>query len=334
MSSRSRRSETALVSTLRHRRPCRDDDEVQLAAVDDLVSAVAVSFQAAANRALAAGVLQGYRVTDEALPVLRGRLREADQLRGRLGLAVPLEIRYDDYTVDIPENQLLLAAALRLVRVPALPGPTHTGLRWQVALLSDISLLVHGQRLPATRDDRLTRRYQPALRLARLVLAGHSIEQPAGPVVASGFLFDLNKVFEDWLTTALRAALAPYGGFLRAQPPVHLDIDRQVDMKPDMVWERAGRPIAVIDAKYKRLRPAEYPHPDLYQMLAYCTALGLPAGHLVYAKGEAAPTHHVIRRSGVRITVWAVDLSSPVPELLEQANAVASAIAADAGTNK
>jgi 5-methylcytosine-specific restriction enzyme subunit McrC len=307
---------------------------VQLAAADDLVAAVAVSFQAAANRALAAGVLQGYRITDEALPVLRGRLREADQLRGRLGLAVPLEVRYDDYTVDIPENQLLLAAALRLLRVPALPGPTHTGLRRQVALLSDVSLLVHGQRLPATRDDRLTRRYQPALRLARLVLAGRSIEQPAGPVVASGFLFDLNKVFEDWLTTALRAALAPYGGFLRAQRPVHLDIDRQVDMKPDMVWERAGRPIAVLDAKYKRLRPAEYPHPDLYQMLAYCTALGLPAGHLVYAKGEAAPTRHVIRRSGVRITVWAVDLSSPVPELLEQANAVASAIAADAGTNE
>lgn len=312
----------------------RDDDVVQLAAADDLVSAVAVAFQAAANRALAAGVLQGYRVTDEALPVLRGRLREADQLRGRLGLAVPLEVRYDDYTVDIPENQLLLAAALRLLRVPALPGPTHTGLRRQAALLSDVSLLIHGQRLPATRDDRLTRRYQPALRLARLVLAGRSIEQPAGPVVASGFLFDLNKVFEDWLTTALRAALAPYGGFLCAQRLVHLDIDRQVDMKPDMVWERAGRPVAVIDAKYKALRPAEYPHADLYQMLAYCTALGLSAGHLIYGKGEAEPAHHVVRRSGVRVAVWAVDLSLPVPDLLERVNAVASVIAADAGTTQ
>ncbi len=312
----------------------RDDDVVQLAAADDLVSAVAVSFLAAANRALAAGVLQGYRVTEAALAVLRGRLREADQLRGRLGLAVPLEVRYDDYTVDIPENQLLLAAALRLLRVPALPGPTRSGLRRQVALLSDVSLLVPGQRLPATRDDRLTRRYQPALRLARLVLAGRSIEQPAGPVVASGFLFDLNKVFEDWLTTALRGALAPYGGLLRAQRPVHLDVDRQVDMKPDMVWERAGRPVAVIDAKYKSLRPAEYPHADLYQMLAYCTALGLPAGHLVYGKGEAAPTQHVIRRSGARVTVWAVDLSLPVPELLEQVNAVASAVAADAGSTE
>jgi len=166
------------------------------------------------------------------------------------------------------------------------------------------------------------------------VLAGRSIEQPAGPVVASGFLFDLNKVFEDWLTAALRAALAPYGGLLRAQRPVHLDVDRQIDMKPDIVWERGGRMVAVVDAKYKALRPAEYPHADLYQMLAYCTALGLPAGHLVYAKGEAAPTDHVIRRSGVRVAVWAVDLSLPVPELLERVNAIASVIAADAGTTQ
>ena len=60
--------------------------------------------------------------------------------------------RYDDYTVDIPENQLLLAAALRLLRVPALPGPTHTGLRRQVALLPDVSLLVHRLRGKVDKD--------------------------------------------------------------------------------------------------------------------------------------------------------------------------------------
>jgi 5-methylcytosine-specific restriction enzyme subunit McrC len=78
---------------------------MRLVAVDDLVAAVGVSFLAAANRAPAAGVLQGYRVTDEALPVLRGRLRDADQLRGRLGQAMSLEVRNDDYTVDILKNQ-------------------------------------------------------------------------------------------------------------------------------------------------------------------------------------------------------------------------------------
>ncbi len=101
-------------------------------------------------------------------------------------------------------------------------------------------------------------------------------------------------------------------------------------MKPDMMWERAGLPVTVIDAKYKALRPADYPHADLYQMLAYCTALGLPDGHLIYAKGEAEPTRHIARRSGVGVTGWALDLSAPVPDLLLSLDEIALSLAREA----
>ena len=47
---------------------------------------------------------------------------------------------------------------------------------------------------------------------------------------------------------------------------------------------------------------------DIYQMLAYCTALQLSRGHLIYAEGEvvrewveASPRRH--ERSGVRFTL-------------------------------
>ena len=195
----------------------RDDTVVGLSEVDDLMAAVGVSYLAAARRALAGGVLQGYRVTDEAAPVLRGRLREADQLRHRLGLAVPIEIRYDDYTTDITENQLLLAAALRLLRLPGVPTPTRLGLRHLIALLADVRSLPPAGTPPATADNQLTRRYQPALRLARIVLAGHGLDQPAGDVAASGFLFNLDHAFENWLTATLGRALAPFGGSLDDQ---------------------------------------------------------------------------------------------------------------------
>ena len=33
----------------------------------------------------------------------------------------------------------------------------------------------------------------------------------------------------------------------------------------------------MIDAKYKAEKPAGYPNADLYQLLAYCTVLGLTA---------------------------------------------------------
>ena len=66
-------------------------------------------------------------------------------------------------------------------------------------------------------------------------------------------------------------------------------------MNPDLVWYRGGEALAVIDAKYKAEKVAGYPNADLYQMLAYCTALGLPAGHLVYLEARhETPTGAVL----------------------------------------
>ena len=79
-----------------------------------------------AATALEQGLLQGYRHVDDTLPVVRGRIREAEQIRRRFGRLLPLEVRYDDFTVDIAENQLLLAAALRLLRLPGLSRQTRT----------------------------------------------------------------------------------------------------------------------------------------------------------------------------------------------------------------
>lgn len=59
----------------------------------DLLPALAHAFARAAERALRQGVLLGYRETEEALPVVRGRIRMTDQLRRRHGLPAPVEVR-------------------------------------------------------------------------------------------------------------------------------------------------------------------------------------------------------------------------------------------------
>lgn len=53
-------------------------------------------------------------------------------------------------------------------------------------------------------------------------------------------------------------------------------------------------------------------------MLAYCTALGLPEGHLVYAKGSAPRTSHQVRHAGVTIHQHAPDLEQPPTGLLAE----------------
>ena len=89
---------------------------------------------------------------------------------------------------------------------------------------------------------------------------------------------------------ALREALVPaYGGRVADQDRNHFDEAGQVRLRPDIVWKIRGSAVAVIDAKYKAEKPAGYPNADLYQLLAYCTVLGLRNGHLVYAKGNEDP---------------------------------------------
>jgi 5-methylcytosine-specific restriction enzyme subunit McrC len=67
------------------------------------------------------------------------------------------------------------------------------------------------------------------------------------------------------------------------------------------VWRKRGVPVAVVDAKYKAKKYQGYPNSDLYQLLAYCTVLGLPQGHLVYAKGTERAARHRVRQSGTEI---------------------------------
>ncbi len=312
----------------------RDDhgwrpEPADLQTVEDFVPALALAFTTAASRALAAGVLQGYRVAEEALPTLRGRLRESDQLRSRLGLAPPLEVRYDDYSVDIPENQVLLAATDQLRRTSRVPASAQRGLHRLAQALADVSHLIPGAPLPRITASRLNVRYRPALRLAHLVLARHGTEHHAGTTQASGFTFNLNTVFEDWLTAVLRGAVTiRHGGTVVAQHPMTLDDTALVTMNPDITWWRHGACLSVVDAKYKKTSGASPPNPDLYQMLAYCTALGIPEGHLVYATDHAPRREYRIANSGVRVTAHGLNLSVPLEELRRQVERLACVVAA------
>ena len=51
------------------------------------------------------------------------------------------------------------------------------------------------------------------------------------------------------------------------------------------------------------------PNADLYQLLAYTTALDLPGGLLIYAEGEDEPATYEVRNAGKRLEVAALDLS-------------------------
>ncbi|MGH2820780.1 MAG: McrC family protein [Actinomycetota bacterium] len=305
------------------------EETVPFARREELLSAVALAFERQAARATEQGLLQGYRDTEDSLPVLRGRLREAEQVRRRFGLLVPLEVRFDEFTVDIAENRLLRGAAETLLHLPQLPQAVRRGLVRLNARLADVSPLVRGRPRPEWRPTRLNARYHTALRLAEMILDATSLGHERGELRAGAFLFDMARIFEEFLSAALTEALAPYGGVVQAQDTTHsLDEAGSVRIRPDLVWYGDhGLPCAVIDAKYKAERPSTFPDADLYQLLAYCTALDLPVGHLVYAKGNELEARHMVRNCGVELVQHALDLSLRPAPLLEQVRDIAERIA-------
>lgn len=83
----------------------------------------------------------------------------------------------------------------------------------------------------------------------------------------------------------------------------------------------------MIDAKYKAEKPRGYPNADLYQLLAYCTVLGLRNGHLVYAAGNEKAARHVVRQADIEILCHALTLSQPPEALLAEMRELAGKIA-------
>jgi 5-methylcytosine-specific restriction enzyme subunit McrC len=304
-------------------------ETVHLEESADLVAAMAQALWRQIARAIHQGLLPGYVVIEESAPVLRGRLLESAQLARHHGLPLPLEIRHDEFTTDIPENQILRTACERMLLVPRVDPESSRMLRRLLRDFANVTPLRQGDPIPAWQPSRLNSRYQPALRLAELVLHATSVEHSRGAVAVNGFLLDMAKLFEDFVTVALREAIeGAYGGRVIAQSRHLLDLAGRVELRPDIVWRSGGIDVAVIDAKYKAEKPSGYPNADLYQLLAYCTVLGLRAGHLVYAVGNEEPARHVIRQAGTEIICHALDLDQAPSALLGSVGALARRIGA------
>jgi 5-methylcytosine-specific restriction enzyme subunit McrC len=291
------------------------------AARDSLVEAVVPAFVHQVGRAFRRGLLQGYRSEEDSLPGVRGRIRLDDQLRRRFGVIPPVEVRYDDFTEDIEPNRLIRAAVDRLERLRLRSTESRSRLRRARGALERVTLREYSPaQLPEISWNQLNAHYQGAVELAKLVLRCTSFDLGHGGTRASGFLLDMNEVFEAFVAAALREALGlgpaefPRGARTRA---LWLDRARRIRLKPDLSWWEGAACVFVGDVKYKRTGGSGV-NADLYQLLAYTVATGLPAGLLLYAAGEHEPVTHEVVELGRRLEVHALDLTGPPEEVLAQ----------------
>jgi 5-methylcytosine-specific restriction enzyme subunit McrC len=290
----------------------------------DVFEAILPAFVAHLRRATRRGLLYGYQVVDEALSTVRGRIRINDQIRRHYDFSLPVEVRYDQFSMQIPENQLVKAALAALRRLTIRSDHVRASLRAFELTFSEVELLEYrGFPLPDVQFTRLNEHYRPAVELSKLILRSFSYELTAGDVVGASFLVDMNKAFENFVVVALREALGLGASELRqGRRGLYLDKRRHVPLKPDIAWWRYSRCEFVGDAKYKRTAGG-IPNADIYQVLAYATAAELPGGLLIYAKGELTPTVLQVVGTDKSIHIVALDLDVSPNEVIEQIRRIA-----------
>ena len=199
------------------------------------------AFASAARRAFARGLLHGYRTEEETLHTVRGRIRVGEQIRRRFGIPVPVEVRYDDFTDDVLMNRLVKAAAARLSLMRIRSPRSRADLGWIDARLGNVTPVEFSPNaVPDISFNRLNEHYREVVALARLILRHSAIETERGVMRASGFLMDMNRVFQDFVTLALREALGLSDRTFRSDSGIQgvttLDEGGSVELKRDLSW--------------------------------------------------------------------------------------------------
>lgn len=236
---------------------------------------------------VAVGLHRAYRQRSEQGTVLHGRLDLPAQLREAPGRKDQLHSQYDDLSADVPCNRVVKATAEMLSASPLLSAEVRAALRQAMAGFECISAVpltahlwdeLHAGPLPVE--------YRPMLDLCRLLADSLALSNAVGNTPAPSFLLDLERVFEMHVTRGIVEAFAqsPHCtvGVQTARTVNESVADQpNITMRPDLTIDCEGRTVLVIDAKWKRL-PRSTETTDLYQLLAYGTALAAEGVVLVY----------------------------------------------------
>lgn len=243
------------------------------------------------------GFKHHYTTIDDHLPVLRGRLQVQQQVRHNHSNQARFFTTHDDYLPDCAENRLIRLA------LDFLAKHTLSSINQQhLHELQQRMQFIKPSRQPnfdwrQASQQRQDRFYRDALAWAWLIIQGMQPLPVLGQQSAFSLLFDMNKLFENFVAVRLQQQLPiNYRLKFQYQGNALLRVNSQPyqRLKPDLLLLKNHEAIAILDAKWKIRQGSKFTQikPDdqeLYQMFAYAAAY-LPKGgdvYLVYPRTKA-----------------------------------------------
>lgn len=211
-----------------------------------------------------------YETQEDNLPTVKGRILFAKNHLVNAANLARTYCQFDEFTPDNLLNQTLKFVSHALQKLTSV-SQTRQKLLKINAVYEDVTLrpvaYAETQKIILNRNHTM---FKEPLELAQMFLQNSTISLHNHTFTNLAILFDMNKLFEKFVATALEQA---FPGQVKIQNKLKIieDIDgipgTSYTIRPDILFGKD----TIIDTKYKRLSlPEDKPsEADIYQMLAY-----------------------------------------------------------------
>lgn len=211
-----------------------------------------------------------YETQEDNLPTVKGRILFAKNHLVNAANLARTYCQFDEFTPDNLLNQTLKFVSHALQKLTSV-SQTRQKLLKINAVYEDVTLrpvaYAETQKIILNRNHTM---FKEPLELAQMFLQHSTISLHNHTFTNLAILFDMNKLFEEFVATALEQA---FPGQVKIQNKLKIieDIDgipgTSYTIRPDILFGKD----TIIDTKYKRLSlPEDKPsEADIYQMLAY-----------------------------------------------------------------
>ncbi len=257
----------------------------------------------------AAGLHRGYAERTGRGPFLQGRLDVGAQLREAGARKDALHCRFDEFTADVPCNRIPRTVAELVLRSPLAGERARSAVRQALGGFEGVQAVALGADTFADAEPGpLTEGYRPLLDLCRLLADGLAPGGREGAAVCPAFLLDMDRVFEGHVTRGIVDSFAGRERYRVEVQPRHVanrPVAGQPDihLRPDVLIAHDGEVRVVVDMKWKDIAASSPASEDVYQVLAYCSALGAGRGILVYPGRRDRGCDYEMKGAPIRLTI-------------------------------
>ena len=276
------------------------------------------------SRLIQKGLRSQYIQKEENNFFLKGKLLFQKHISQNLLHPEKFFVQYDIFSSNRPENKLL-KSTIHLLLQKSKSAKNITRLREYFFVFDEISLSKNFDndfsKIAISRDMNA---YKQPLQWAEIFLQKKHITPVSGNSLASALLFDMNKVFEDYVASCLKKS-EKYKSVKTqvSQKSLIESPQKKFILKPDLILEKFSLENniqkIIADTKWKKLSQfRDISQADIYQMFAYAKKYEIETIQLLYPYHKNFPeiSEKLYFEKNISLEILAFDIQNQ--KLLER----------------